>query len=204
MPFAPVTGTGSGEKTSDKHGNAPFPSWQLRPDSAHAFVQSPVLMACIAIASRLEQGYDDNGSALRTTGIVAACPHLHISLSTDASPTSYSGKLGRCVARQSICVLLVRREPIAPVACACAGAIASRRGDPSVVVLCSPAVGCHFGVYQVVSGTGPWGVVCLHMSCPEDGFFRLATHLIDSVVIFIQRGIDCSSARRLQVLLIYL
>ena len=40
-------------------------------------------------------------------------------------------------------------------ACACAGAIAGRRGSPSVVVLCSPAVGCHLGVYQVVTGTGP-------------------------------------------------
>ena len=36
---------------------------------------------------------------------------------------------------------------------ACAGAIASGRGSPFVVVLCSPAVGCHLGVYQVVTGT---------------------------------------------------
>jgi hypothetical protein len=46
-------------------------------------------------------------------------------------------------------------NPSPSAACACAGAIAGRRGSPSVVVLCSPAVGCRVGVYQVVTGTGP-------------------------------------------------
>jgi hypothetical protein len=46
-------------------------------------------------------------------------------------------------------------------ACACAGAVAGRRGSPSVVVLCGPAVGCHLGVYQVVTGTGPWRVASI-------------------------------------------
>ena len=46
-------------------------------------------------------------------------------------------------------------------ACACAGAIAGRRGSPSVVVLCSPAVGCRLGVCQVVRGTGPWRVISM-------------------------------------------
>jgi hypothetical protein len=85
-------------------------------------------------------------------------------------------------------------NPSSSPACACAGAIAGRRGSPSVVVLCNPAVGCRLGVYQAVRGTGPRRIVSIYRFA-EDGFFshslRISRH---TVVIFIYHGVDCLSA----------
>jgi len=76
-------------------------------------------------------------------------------------------------------------------ACPCAGAIAGRRGSPSIVVLRSPAVGCRLGVYQVVTGTGPRRVDSI---CRLLYSFLFSTRYgSQGIVIYIYHDVDCST-----------